>query len=282
MGKVLSKTKSFKVLEVDFSKFDKSQEHLILTITCLIMKRLNMPENLIQEWYRCHIENVLIFHKIGISIKTQYQRRSGDIFTFIGNTLCAMIALCYCYDVDTFIGGVFGGDDSTMFMLTETIISDKSQEMADIFNLSARIELYSKSIYFSSHFFINTNGKWYMVPDPIKAFTRLGRHDIFCYEHLICYHTSFQDNLKDYKNSNVRYHLNIAAMDRYANKFIAAPTNLNTLIMFLTNLVYNRSDFIELFVGDHKIMNRRLPITIKESLTKSSTLYLQADDIWAY
>jgi len=62
-------------------------------------------------------------------------------------------------------------------------------------------------------------------------------------------------------------------MDRYAAKFINRPNDLMPIIMFLANLVEEEKSFTNLFTGSAKIMNRPLPVSLKESLTKESTLY---------
>lgn len=55
---------------------------------------------------------------------TDYQRKSGDVFTFIGNTLVSMIIICNSYDLSKSYGGIFGGDDSLIMMPQSEIIFD--------------------------------------------------------------------------------------------------------------------------------------------------------------
>lgn len=60
----------FKAHEVDFSKFDKSQEEICLKFLCKVLKEFNVPDHFIKYWLDCHTLNNLVFHKYGINVKT--------------------------------------------------------------------------------------------------------------------------------------------------------------------------------------------------------------------
>jgi len=127
-----------------------------------------VKDETVEFWFNCHIENKLIFDKYGISFTTLFQRRSGDVLTFIANTIITMMALCYSYDYTEAIGGVFGGDDSLVFFKQDYLIPDNTEQIAQTFNLTAKVENYKESMYFASKFFIFANDTWLLVPDPIK------------------------------------------------------------------------------------------------------------------
>lgn len=90
-------------------------------------------------------------------MRTDFQRRSGDVMTFIGNTIITMVALAYTNPYDKAIGGVFGGDDSLVFFDTDVIVPDSSQRIANVFNLTAKIEI-ADSMYFASKFVLVVAG----------------------------------------------------------------------------------------------------------------------------
>jgi hypothetical protein len=112
--------------EVDISKFDKSQEELTLSANLEILKRFGMPDWTRQLWFDVHQTNILIFYELGLRIITHFQRRSGDIFTFLGNTLTTMLALGYCFPYELAIGGMFGGDDALAIFPSDVIIPDNT------------------------------------------------------------------------------------------------------------------------------------------------------------
>lgn len=153
---------------------------MCLKFLCKLLSHYGVPDEIVNFWFGCHIQNKLYVRKYGLSVVTQFQRRSGDILTFIGNTIVTMLALCYAYKYTEAIGGVFGGDDSLVFLPEKMMVPDKSEYIGKVFNLTAKIETYEKSLYFASKFLICVNGYWILIPDPIKHVVRLGRKDIYC------------------------------------------------------------------------------------------------------
>lgn len=90
------------------------------------MSKFGAPEQSITEWYECHIKTQILFRDMGITINIDYQWKSGDVFTFLGNTIVAMLALAVTYPLGTAYGGVFGGDDSLVFFPKGIILYDLS------------------------------------------------------------------------------------------------------------------------------------------------------------
>lgn len=257
----------FQYLEVDMSKFDKSQGERILLATCKLMAHFNVPNDYIDEWRKSHTVNNLVFHKVGVSLSVKYQRRSGDIATFIGNTIVAMMILAYVYDLNDqkYFGGVFGGDDSLLLVKGNEPILDYSEIIAAVFGVVIKLERYSHCPMFSSMFLIFADGRYSFIKDPIKSIIRLGRHDMFCKEHVIEYYKSFSDMMKPYLSINVRDKLAISAFERYKNKFIfPAVECVRMIVEFLGNLINNKSKFVKLFYADTFTWNRKLPPAIKE------------------
>lgn len=67
-----------------------------------------------------------------------------------------------------------------MFLPEEMYVPDKTEYIAKVFNLTAKVETYQQSIYFASKFLICVEGFWVLVPDPLKHAVRLGRKDMYC------------------------------------------------------------------------------------------------------
>lgn len=70
INNILYNHKTFKVHEIDFAKFDKSQEEICLKFLCKLMSVLGVSQKTVQFWLHCHTNNILIFDKLGIKINT--------------------------------------------------------------------------------------------------------------------------------------------------------------------------------------------------------------------
>jgi len=249
------------------SKYDKSQGERVLEITCAIMRRFKVPEEYISYWKDCHIINRLVFHKTGVSFKVKYQRRSGDIATFIGNTIVTMVILSFVYDLKQkpCIGGIFGGDDSLILFLGRNLILDKTHSLAAIFNVSAKIERYYECPKFSSKFLIHAEGFYMFIRDPIKSIFRLGRYDMFCEEHVKQYYISFCDGHKELKSLEVRNALTNVTFLRYKKNFkLVKYEAVKILVDFLASLLYDEVKFKNMFFASKDVWKRKLPTHLKE------------------
>lgn len=278
INKVLTDVDEFIPHEVDFSKFDKSQEEFILRVTLEIMRRMGVPKWFIEEWFDSHTTNTLVFSGLGISVDTKFQRRSGDVLTFLGNTLVAMVVLGYTHDYNKAYGGVFGGDDSLVFLHKDNPITDQSDQIAHVFNLTAKIEFFPDAIYFSSKFLIWSEGNWYLVPDPIKHLVRLGRHDMFCEEHVECYYESFKLNLRWLDNTTIQQSISRSICKRYERKFTYPIEEVDILIKFLCDISKHRNKFKSLFQAPRRIWKRKLPSEIREGMVVDKDTFVESED----
>lgn len=71
-------------IENDFSKYDKSQHETLLRFEILLYAKLGVPEELLDMWYRSHRRSTLRDRSNGVSMGTEFQRKSGDAVTFPG------------------------------------------------------------------------------------------------------------------------------------------------------------------------------------------------------
>jgi len=202
-------------------------------------------------------------------VKTKFQRRSGDPFTFLGNTIVTMATLAFTHDLTKAIGGAFGGDDSLIFYHKNAIIVDQSKHLAEIFNLSAKIENFPEAPMFSSKFLVYAEGYYRFIPDPIKVITRLGVDDLYCGEHVKEFARSFANTNQSYLNAEVRRKVAVMAEKRYA-RFRTKCTKLWQMSEFIGYLVANPRAIEELFSAEHKIWKRKLPKAMKDKLYKAA------------
>jgi len=258
-------------LEVDFSKYDKSQELFCLKIFLEILSRFGVPQHYLDDWERYHISNIIKFKREGVKTRVDYQRRSGDVFTFVGNTIVAMCCIAWSYKdvVRKAAGGVFGGDDSLVVFPATVSIKDNTQVISDIFNLVAKIEHFPDCPVFSSRFLLNLSGRWMFVPDPLKAIVKLGRDDLYNYEHVEYYYISFCDNFKCFRDERVVNDVSKMLTLRYADIF--REMDCSVLCKFLCNLLQDKKMFFNLFVPTEHVSND-MPVNKLRSIMKSLRL----------
>lgn len=164
-------------LEMDYSKFDKNQDWIDLYYQMLIMKRFGIPEWLCDQWVVIHLITKLRFTQYGISMETFMQRKSGDAFTFMGNTLFTMIMYSCFYGEMECLCGLFGGDDSLIMYEENQIdmINDYGEEIAAAFNMEIKYLSTKLSVVFASKFFVFADDYIYVLPDLMKQVIRYNR-----------------------------------------------------------------------------------------------------------
>nr|QRW42083.1 MAG: RNA-dependent RNA polymerase [Culex pipiens-associated Tunisia virus] len=228
---------SYKKLEIDIGKYDKSQHRLLFEVECALYKKLGIPDELILKWREAHEFTTLKDRKNGVKAFVEYQRKSGDASTFFGNTVVLMVVLCTIFDLsDSF--GVFSGDDSILWMKD---IIDRNDLCANIFNLESKFYKFENS-YFCSKFLIEVKDQWFLIPDPLKILTKLGRHNISNWDHLEEYRISLCDLLSIYKRGEIYDALNVAFCERYKINFSIEP-----LCVSILELISTKNNFKTLF-----------------------------------
>nr|QZZ63341.1 hypothetical protein [Leuven Virga-like virus 1] len=243
------------VYEIDISKYDKSQGELALELDCAIMRMFGVKEEIILLWRNSHTVTSLVDRRCGVKAEVVYQRKSGDAFTFGGNTLHLMSVLALAVDMSKVRGAVFAGDDSGIFM-DGTLTLDTIDVFQNVFNLEAKL-FKRQYLYFCSKFLVYDE-LWFFVPDLVKLVSKLGRKDLRNFDHAEEYRVSLKDLLMDLNNKKVMQVLNEAINERY-------PSNIQDhtiLVSNLMKLVSCRENFSELFYsekGDKLCMDKKLP-----------------------
>nr|WPR17629.1 MAG: polyprotein [Mite martelli-like virus] len=247
--------RKMKVLEGDFSKYDKSQEEALLEFEMLLYRSLGMDEELIQIWIRAHRESRLKDRRNGVKTRTKYQRKSGDATTFFGNTVVLMAVMAACYDMMKVYMGMFGGDDS--FLFTEEQMADTSNTMADMFNLEFKLLHYDFPYFCSKFLIISSDGEIALIPDPLKAVTKLGRTDLMNKTHLEEYRISCADNYKIFKKIKFHFPLSMALSERYPSPILDHSHIFTTL----ASLAVNKEAFSSLFTLPSKIIHEKTTLS---------------------
>lgn len=85
--------RNYPKLEVDMSKFDKSQGRVVLLFEMEMMRLFGVPEYYRDLWWEMHAQTTLKSRAHKMSTEITFQRKSGDASTFFGNTMFLMSVL---------------------------------------------------------------------------------------------------------------------------------------------------------------------------------------------
>nr|UTM72623.1 RNA-dependent RNA polymerase [Banmivirus BanMMV]UUL90886.1 RNA-dependent RNA polymerase [Banmivirus BanMMV] len=97
-----------KCIESDYEAFDASQDSQILAFEVAIMKRMNMPQEFIDDyvWLKCNLRS-----KLG---NMAIMRFTGEAATFLFNTMANIVFTIMAYDLKGDECILFAGDDMCM------------------------------------------------------------------------------------------------------------------------------------------------------------------------
>lgn len=225
-----------KKLEIDISKFDKSQGKLILLIEIEIYVLLGMPRYLAKLWFLAHEKTTLVDRLNKIKAWVDYQRKSGDASTFFGNTIVLMIVLAIIFNMHDVLLAILAGDDS--LILSRKDFSKFIELLSSLFNLEAKV-LDFKYPYFCSKFLLTVGDRYYYVPDPLKLVSKLGRKDLKNYDHVEEYRKSLLDLTQVYDNAVINEQLSAAVYERYG-----AFPNITMVISAIRTVVADKKFFL--------------------------------------
>nr|DAZ87859.1 TPA_asm: hypothetical protein [Clonorsi virus 3] len=205
--------------EMDIGKYDKSQGVLALMVECEIMRRVGVPDIVVDMWYHQHVYSMYHCYSVGVSGKVHFQRRSGDAATFLGNTLFLMAVVADSMPIEDCMLALFSGDDS-LFVGEGVRDMLNENRLAAVYNLQAKRMDYS-SLYFCSKFLLPdvVNDRWWFCFDPVKLLVKLGRHDLRNREHVEEYRISVLDTISSVESEAQLLLLAEAVMDRYMLRF---------------------------------------------------------------
>ncbi len=221
-------------LEIDFSKFDKSQARMCHLFEMFFWEQLGMDQYLNGLWRAGHYTTSALDFSTGVKAFFLYQRKSGDAATAFGNTLVAMASLARAADVSGFATAMFVGDDSLLYFPQRRNFQHVVKHLADIYNLTAKV-FQKKYGYFCSAFIIPHADGYIPVPDPLKRVERLGRGLVGVDNHgLKDRHTSFAELMQSLLIVGIDDVLVEAMAERYmiGPSFHAAMTALRHLVIY--------------------------------------------------
>nr|QIJ70145.1 polyprotein [Pimento virga-like virus] len=214
-------------LELDISKYDKSQWYLDLLKECIMMSRFGVDDLTVQFWFFSHCVTKVRDRLNHIKAKIVCQRKSGDPSTYWGNTMKTLMDLNYYLPLH----------DMTIKDIDKHQLIHFYQKL---FNLEIKLFDF-KSPYFCSKFFGLIDGRFWFAPDPVKLVTKMGRSDLVNFNHVIEYQRSLVDLTQIFNSYDVCLAVQSCLEDRYS--FTDDYTNfLNGLNSFIAS-----DKFLDLF-----------------------------------
>lgn len=138
------------------------------------MRKLGLSDNLITAWKFFHTLTTGTDFKSGIKARFLHQRKTGDSFTCLGNTIISMSALAACFDMSQLVCGAFVGDDSLLMFRELPYVADGERDLRLMFNLESKV-ITEGAPYFCSSLLVSNGTKYALIPDPLKRCERLGK-----------------------------------------------------------------------------------------------------------
>nr|AQZ55414.1 ORF1 [Castlerea virus] len=238
-------------LEIDISKYDKSQRELALEFECKLMRYFGVDDDIVELWFNAHVLTEVYDKTTKLRALIPYQRKSGDASTFIGNTLFLMAVICDLIPVSQLDLALFSGDDSLLYGYGLNQYKN-AQHFGLKFNLEIKFFTFEHS-YFCSKFLLPVQGHWKFTPDPLKFITKLGRHDLVNPLHVEEYRISFVDTVRNYEDYHTCESVALALRERYGvfrdfTSFLASLPDMTSSENF-TKLFYSEvGDVLDLTV----------------------------------
>nr|QIJ25702.1 P2 [Grapevine associated jivivirus 2] len=163
--------RSSKLVEIDSSKYDKSQGILAQAIEAVMMRRLGLDMEILDTFAESFVGNVNS-RNLGLAFVIAFQRKSGAADTMFGNLIYNFISAgrSIGYNRITFMVGK--GDDNVVGVV-DIDPGMASSKMSNIFNLDAKV-LLDQVPAFSSGYIVPLEDVVLFAPDPIKKLELLG------------------------------------------------------------------------------------------------------------
>ncbi|AAK01482.1 putative polymerase p2 [Tulare apple mosaic virus] len=192
--------------EVDFSKFDKSQGELHHKVQKLIFDLLKLPPEFVEMWFTSHERSHITDRDVGVGFSVDFQRRTGDANTYLGNTLVTLMCLARVYDsCDPKITFVIASGADSLLGSVEELPRTPEHLFTSLFNFEAKFP--HNQPFICSKFLVSVDladgGREVIaVPNPAKLLIRMGRRDCQ-YQALDDLYNSWLDVIYYFRDSRV-------------------------------------------------------------------------------
>lgn len=269
VGNMLNNECSYEVGEIDFSKYDKSQDAFIKAYEKTLYTEFGFDPELLSIWMEGEYRSDATTLDGQLSFTVENQRKSGASNTWIGNSIVTLGILAMFYNLEKFKGVFISGDDSLLF--SDAPIANHAEEICS--ELGFETKFLNPSVpYFCSKFLVILSNKTYFVPDPYKLLVKLGAiRDEVEDEDLFEVFTSFRDLTKDLVDERVLVVLALMVNAKYGlesgNTFLALCT-IHCLRANFSSFakIYPRRKGWKVFFGKYKSLFKRVKNFLRYSV----------------
>lgn len=194
-------------LEIDISKYDKSQNELALLFETKFMRRAGFPKWEVAIWEKGHRRTFARDPVTSLKLTLFFQRKSGDASTLLMNTVYLMAIIARVLNLtDVLYHGARVHDFNV------------DRRISMLYNLEAKLLKY-KYAYFASKFVIPIGKNcWRIMPDPAKLIVKLGRTNIVNLNHREETRISLMDLVRPFRDFEACSVLAKAVRERYGIK----------------------------------------------------------------
>ncbi|ADV40934.1 RdRp, partial [Carnation necrotic fleck virus] len=233
----------YRIGEIDFSKFDKSQDIFVKEFEREIYSLFSFDAELLDLWMQGEYRAKATTLDGQLSFDVVNQRRSGASNTWIGNSLVTLGMLSLYYRVNDFKALFISGDDSLIY--SETPITNHADAIC--IETGFETKFMTPSVpYLGSKPGVCCGHKTYVVPDPYKLMVKLGsvRKEVDDSE-LFEVYTSFKDLTKDFDDERVVRKLSLPLASKYGFDSVHCLPALHSIHCLNSNFksflkLYNR------------------------------------------
>ena len=179
----------------------------------------------------------------GIKTVIYYQRKSGDVTTFIGNSFIIAACVASILPLDKCVKAAFCGDDSLVYMPVGLEYPDIQTAANLVWNFEAK--LFKKRFgYFCGKYIIHHKTGCVVYPDPLKLIGKLGAKNITDWNHLEEFRISLMDVSRSLFNSAYHHLLDDAIHEVFPHAG-GCGFVINSICKYLSDKRLFRNLFIE-------------------------------------
>jgi len=163
---------ALEAIELDSSKYDKSQGLLARMVESLLMIELGLDPGVIEIFKDSWVGKVSS-RALGLMFISSYQMKSGAPHTMLGNVIYNFISAMESIGPQNIRYMIVKGDDNVVWVVPGVDRTMAVSRMSSLFNLE--VKLVSGSVlYFSSGYIVKVDDALLFVPDPLKVVELLG------------------------------------------------------------------------------------------------------------
>lgn len=192
---VLPVVKGLKAVELDSSKYDKSQNLLARMIEALLFIELGLDPVVMDIFEDSYVGRVSS-KSVGLMFISAYQMKSGAPNTMLGNIAYNAVSASESLGRENIVAMIVKGDDNVAWLRGGTDHVLAVHKMANLFNLEAKM-VTGSVLYFSSGYILVFEEFAVFAPDIVKVIELLGEKGMDPRTRFERY-TSFRDRVSAY------------------------------------------------------------------------------------